>query len=122
MAQTTIEKVTEYFSKENLTEFGIGNSQLQNYIDDAFLQVQMDRIPENYFEYAQRLWVCHMIYLNVQQSNSDVTGVALEQVGPLKTQYFSYNGSTSNSGDRYEVTYYKLLNSLGLRGNVFKFV
>lgn len=122
MAATTIEAVKNYFGKARIADNDISEDQLLQVIADSSFQINADGVPENYQEYAERLWSCHMLQLGISQSGSSGAGVLLEQVGALKTQYKSYSGSQSEYGDRYEEAYAKLLNSLGLGDGTARFM
>lgn len=122
MTATTIEAVTNYFGGSRIADNDISEDQVRQAVADSSFQVKADNVPDEYQEYAARLWACHMLQLGVSQSSSSGAGVILEQVGALKTQYAEYSGSRSEFGDRYEEAYSKLIDSLGLGSGTARFM
>lgn len=122
MTATTIEAVTNYFGGSIIADNDISEDQVRQAVADSSFQVKADNVPDEYQEYAARLWACHMLQLGVSQSSSSGAGVILEQVGALKTQYAEYSGSRSEFGDRYEEAYSKLIDSLGLGSGTARFM
>lgn len=121
MAKTSTESVKNTFGIDKINENSISENQIIQTIDDASIQVDIDKVPAKYVEYAERLYACHLLTASVQASNSSDSSVILEKVGALQTQYKNYDG-TNKYDDLWEATYNKLLTSLGLRGGTGRFI
>lgn len=121
MAYTEAKSVKLLIGSDFIEEQSIGDEQLQSAIEDASQQVDIDGVPFQFKERAARLYACHLLIMNAQQQNTSVEGVSSEKVGPLQTSYVRYSGD-ERYGDRYEAEYKKLLEQLGLGGNVGRFI
>ena len=121
MAYTDVEAVKLLIGDGFITDNSIEDKQISAAIADASMQVDIDKLPHGYQEYAARLFACHLLTITVQSRNSSNSDVTMEKVGPLQTNYAHYTGNDKYS-DRFEELYKKLLQRLGLGGNVGRFV
>lgn len=121
MSYTTVEAVKLLIGDEFIAENSIDDKLIISDIADASMQVDIDNLPVKYQEYAARLFTCHLLISTVQSRNSSNSDVSMEKVGPLQTQYRAYTGD-SRYNDRFEELYKKLLERLGLGGNIGRFV
>lgn len=121
MADTTVEVVKSYYGSQKLNDGGIDDVYISLAISDAVNKVMIDKVPENFKEYAQRLYACHLITQRINSDGTDNSNVVMEKVGGLQTQYKAYDGSNKYD-DPFEAEYQKLLTSLGLGYNVAKFI
>lgn len=114
MSSTTTSAVKQTYGNEKIVVDSITDEVVQQAIDDAALQVDIDGVPAKYYEYAQRLYACHLMTVSVQSSSATGSGVVMEKVASLQRQYKSYAGTQNTYNDRWEEAYEKLLNSLGI--------
>ena len=120
MAYTTVEAVKLLIGSDFISEQEVSNDQINSAVADASSQVDIDGLPSQQKERATRLYSCHLLTITAQSWNTSVENVASEKVGPLQTTYKNYSGNNKYS-DRYEEQYDKLLESLGLGGNMGQF-
>lgn len=117
---TTIESV--------LTTFGstdISHDTINLLINDASLQVVLDKFPIDFQELATRYFTCHLMFLQSQQTSSAMQGVTMESVGSLKKQYSAYSGAKGVFNDRWEQLYLTLKQDVqtnGVGSNLAKFI
>lgn len=114
MSSTTTSAVKQTYGNEKIATDGITDEVVQQAINDAAIQVDIDGVPTKYNEYAQRLYACHLLTVGVQSSSETGGGVIMEKVASLQRQYRSYAGTKNIYNDRWEEAYEKLLNSLGI--------
>ena len=114
MASTTKELVKQTYGNAKITADSITDDVVEQAILDAALQVNIDGVPTQYYEYAQRLYACHLLTVGVQTASATGSGVIMEKVASLQRQYKSYAGTQNTYNDRWEEAYEKLLNSLGI--------
>lgn len=121
MSNTSLDLVKSYYGDEKLSEGGIDDKFLNTAILDAIMKVKIDGVGDEFKEYAQRLYVCHLITKRIKSDNTEENNISLEKIGPIQTQYKSYNGENKYD-DPFEAEYQKLLDSLGLGYTVAKFI
>lgn len=114
MSSTTTSAVKQTYGNEKIAADSITDDVVNQAISDAGLQVNIDGVPQQYYEYAQRLYACHLLTIGVQTASSTGSGVIMEKVASLQRQYKSYAGTQNTYNDRWEEAYEKLLNSLGI--------
>ncbi len=114
MSSTNTSAVKKTYGNEKIVADGIADEVVQQAISDAALQVDIDGVPTKYYEYAQRLYACHLLTVGAQSASETGGGVIMEKVASLQRQYKSYAGTQNTYNDRWEEAYEKLLNSLGI--------
>lgn len=103
-AYTTISAVRMQYGDTDIQD-----DVLNQFIQDASMQVQLDNFSINFQEIAARYWTCHLLYLREQANDENAkANVTVEQVSGIKRQFSSYSGSKSEYNDRYERLYDKL--------------
>lgn len=116
---TTLAQVKQYVDVGDVSDEAI--NQL---IGDASLRVKQDKVQFGYQEYAARLFTAHLLMLRKQGSNSALSGVTTEKVGPIERDYAAYARGSSTYDDPYIKEYEQLLTTLADGGgeNVGHFV
>lgn len=121
MANTSTELVKSYYGADKLSESNIDDGFIGTAISDSIMKANADGVPDNFKEYAQRLYACHLISKRITNDATDNGNVVMEKVAALQTQYKNYDGSNKYD-DPFEAEYQKLLDSLGLGYTTAKFM